>query len=144
MAPVRRVSPVEAKALIDAGYAYVDVRTEEEFHARHPAGSLNVPLSMTTSGGGPAPAGFLATMERLFSRDAKIVVGCAVGGRSLRAAEVLGAAGFTDVVDQRAGMEGARSPFGSLLEPGWADAGLPVATGPDEGSLAVIQQDRAR
>jgi rhodanese-related sulfurtransferase len=78
-------------------------------------------------------------MGRLFSHDAKIVVGCATGVRSLRAAELLAGAGFAEVVDQRAGMDGARGPFGNLVEPGWAAEGLPVASGPDAGSFSELQ-----
>jgi hypothetical protein len=45
--------------------------------------------------------------------------------RSLEAAEVLVAAGFANVVDQRAGWDGARGDFGELLEPGWKRLALP-------------------
>jgi rhodanese-related sulfurtransferase len=126
-AGIRRVSPSEAKSLLDLGYSYVDVRTVEEFHDLHPVGALNIPLhTVGALGAAPSTAEFVAAVERRFAKDAKIVVGCAAGVRSLRAAELLVAAGFTDVVDQRAGMEGARGPFGNLVEPGWIDAGLPV------------------
>src|SRR5712672_1057997 len=124
MPNVRRVSPLEAKRLVDEGYTYVDVRTAEEFDVRHPAGALNVPLALAGPGGAAAGAGFLPTMWRLFGLEARIVVGCATGVRSLRAAEMMTDAGFLDVVDQRAGLEGARSPFGALMEPGWKSAGL--------------------
>jgi rhodanese-related sulfurtransferase len=145
---IRRVSAGEAKSLLDLGYAYVDVRTVEEFHLLHPEGARNVPLQPAA---GPASTDrFLAVMESLFAKNAKIVVGCATGVRSLRAAEVLQAAGFTDVVDQRAGMEGRRGTFGNLLEAGWLDAGLPVTSGPDQGSFSELEHqgdvdaDRAR
>jgi rhodanese-related sulfurtransferase len=150
---IRRVSPSEAKSLLDLGYFYVDVRSVEEFHDRHPKGALNVPIAARMTGNaplaaassaemgaeGPSGAAFLDAMRQLFSRDAKIVVGCATGVRSLRAAKLLAAAGFTDVVDQRAGIDGARGPFGNLVEPGWSDAGLPVTSGADAGSFAELQ-----
>lgn len=137
---VRRVSPEEAKSLLDLGYSYVDVRTVEEFHALHPVGALNVPLLNAMTASGPANAVFIATMERLFSREARIVIGCASGVRSLRAAELLAAAGFTDAVDQRAGIDGVRGPFGNLVEKGWAEAGLPVTSGRDAGSFDVLER----
>ena len=138
---VRRVSPSEAKSLLDLGYSYVDVRSVEEFHELHPVGALNVPVMASgPRHGPPSYEPFLALMGHLFVRDDKIVVGCATGVRSLHAAELLLAAGFTDVVEQRAGMEGARGPFGNLLEPGWIEAGLPVASGSDAGSLAALQR----
>jgi rhodanese-related sulfurtransferase len=148
---VRRVTPGEAKSLLDLGYAYVDVRSVAEFHDLHPVGALNVPLpTPAPRGEPPSTAEFLTVMARLFAKDAKIVVGCATGVRSLRAAELLLGAGFTDVVEQRGGMEGARGTFGNLVEPGWAEAGLPVASGPDAGSWArlelqgAVDADRAR
>ncbi|MET0591993.1 MAG: rhodanese-like domain-containing protein [Polyangiaceae bacterium] len=138
---VRRVSPDEAKSLLDLGYFYVDVRTVEEFHALHPVGALNVPIppAATPSAVPTANSAFVGTMERLFSRDAKIVVGCATGVRSLRAAELLVTAGFTDVVEQRAGIEGVRGAFGNLVEPGWAEAGFPVTSGRDAGSFESLE-----
>jgi rhodanese-related sulfurtransferase len=139
MPNMRRVTPLEAKQLVDEGYTYIDVRTEQEFDARHPAGALNVPLTRMGPAG-PAPnADFVPLMRRLFALDAKIVVGCATGMRSRRAAEMLAGEGFEDVADQRAGLDGARSPFGGLQEPGWAAAGLPVATGPDAGSYEKVK-----
>jgi rhodanese-related sulfurtransferase len=136
---VKRISPDEAKNLMNDGYTYVDVRTEREFSVRHPAGALNVPLDQIGPNGLVKNPEFLPLMRRIFAPDGKIIVGCASGVRSLRAAEILVEAGFTDVVDQRAGMEGARSPFGALAEQGWAAAGLPVAQGPDSGSFAVLK-----
>ena len=148
---VRRATPGEAKSLLDLGYAYVDVRSVAEFQGLHPAGALNVPLHAPGARGEPpSTAEFLTVMGRLFAKDAKIVVGCATGIRSLRAAELLLEAGFTDVVEQRGGMEGSRGPFGNLVEPGWVEAGLPVASGPDAGSFARLEHhgrvdaDRAR
>ena len=46
-------------------------------------------------------------------------LGCAAGMRSRQAAQALEAAGFAHVVDQRAGWDGARDPFGQVVEKGW-------------------------
>ena len=73
-------------------------------------------------------AAFLRVMTAVFSRDAKLVLGCRSGNRSLRAAHLLIQAGYREVVDQRAGTAGARDPFGQLEEPGWEAAGLEVGT----------------
>ncbi len=109
-----RVSPQEAKSLLDQGYAYVDVRTPEEFAGGHPEGAYNVPVGDS----------FLASMDRLFGGDktTRVVVGCQAGGRSLRAATALEQAGWTDVIDQRAGWGGGGG------EAGWSAAGLPSST----------------
>ena len=126
---VKRVSPAEARDLVDTqGYVYVDVRSLPEFAAGHPAGAYNVPL-MNMGAGGMAPnPDFMAVMGA-FPKDAKLVVGCKAGGRSARAASMLESAGYTNVVDQRAGFEGAPDPMtGRISEPGWRPAGLPVTT----------------
>jgi rhodanese-related sulfurtransferase len=112
-----KISPAEAHAKMSGeGFTYVDVRTPEEFEAGHPAGAVNVPIGDT----------FAADMTSRFAKDAKIIVGCKAGGRSAKAASVLAAAGFTNVLDQRAGWDGARGSFGELVEPGWSRCGLPA------------------
>lgn len=138
--PILRVSPEEAKTLIDEqGYAYVDVRSEPEYSAGHPTGSLNVPLLKSAPGGMVQNADFLAVMQALFPKDAKLVLGCRAGSRSLRAAELLVAVGFTQVVDQRAGYDGARNAFGGVVEPGWTQVGLPTATASAGRSYAELR-----
>ncbi|MBX3232846.1 MAG: rhodanese-like domain-containing protein [Labilithrix sp.] len=111
-----RISPADAHAKMAEGYTYVDVRTPEEFAEGRPAGAVNVPLGDD----------FVALMDARFAKDTKIVVGCKAGGRSLRAAKALLAAGYTDVLDQRAGFDAARGPFGEITEPGWSRSSLPV------------------
>lgn len=116
MSDTTRISPAEAFAKMnDEGFTYVDVRTPEEFEAGHPRGARNVPLGDT----------FVIDMAKAFARDAKIIVGCKAGGRSARAAHELAAAGFTNVLDQRAGWDGTRGTFGEIVEPGWSRCGLP-------------------
>ena len=145
MSDVPRISPAEAYAKVTGeGYTYVDVRAEDEFEEGHPAGALNVPLLVRGPAGLEPNPEFLGVMERLFARDAPIVVGCQKGGRSLRAARALVAAGFTRVVDQRAGWDGVRGTFGEVLEPGWARAGLPSATGTPAGCTYAEVKERAR
>lgn len=125
-----RIGPSEAWALAEKGHAIVDVRSVEEFAGGHPAGAYNVPIAH--AGGAPNPS-FLSVIERLFAKDRGIVVTCQAGGRSLRAADVLAAAGFTNVLDQRAGWGGVRDPFGRVSEAGWAKAGLPASTTAEPG-----------
>ena len=122
-----RVSPDEAKRRMDdEGYVYVDVRTEAEWAAGHPSGAENVPVMLAGANGMEPNPAFLDVMSALHPKDAKLVVGCRSGQRSLRAAEMLAKAGFTNVVDQRAGFDGARNAFGGVAEPGWQAQGLPV------------------
>ena len=118
---VKRVSPDDALALMqNEGYIYLDVRSVPEFEAGHPEGAYNVPLlNMGIQGMQPNPV-FLDVVKAHFPQDAKIVVGCKAGGRSLTAASLLESNGYTHVIDQRAGFDGSG-------EPGWRPRGLPVS-----------------
>lgn len=129
-----RVSPKEAHDLVTGeGYVFVDVRSIPEFEQGHPEGAFNVPLNHMGPAGMTPNADFLAVMEANFPKDTKLVVACKAGGRSMKAAQALVGAGYTTVVDQRAGWSGAADPFGKIAEPGWAAAGLPTATAPVSG-----------
>ncbi len=134
MTSFSRVLPQEANALMthDA-FAYVDVRTEQEFEAGHPKGAYNVPLMHMAPGGMVANADYVRVVSNHFDRDAKLIVGCKAGGRSMRAAELLVSAGFVNVMDQRAGFDGVRDGFGEVTEPGWSQAGLPIERGQPAG-----------
>ena len=131
--PVTRISALQARDKLAEGWTYVDVRTVEEFEEGHPAGSVNVPLMLAVGGRMAPNPDFTRAMNAAFAKDAKIVVGCRSGGRSIRAAQLLEAEGFTSIVDQRAGWDGARDPFGQVSEPGWSRAGLPVEQGQPSG-----------
>lgn len=130
----KRVSAKEAQSLIaNDGYVYVDVRSITEFAMGHPKGAFNVPL-MHLNGGSMQPNNdFMAVMQKAFSPEQKIVVGCKAGGRSMKAAEMLTAAGFTNIVDQKAGYSGQTDPFGRVSEPGWSTEGLPTSMVPEDG-----------
>ncbi|MGH7293338.1 MAG: rhodanese-like domain-containing protein [Polyangiaceae bacterium] len=143
MADFTRISPHEANARLAEGWTYVDVRTVEEFEEGHPTGAVNVPIALA-GGGGMAPnPDFIPVMSAAFAKDAKIVVGCKAGGRSVRAAQALLGAGFTSIEEQRAGWDGARNPFGQLTEPGWSRAGLPVEQGQPAGRAWVDMKKKA-
>jgi rhodanese-related sulfurtransferase len=139
MADIVRISPAEAAQKLSEGWTYVDVRTTQEFEAGHPAGALNVPIAHRE---GPNPD-FIGAMKANFPTDAKIVVGCKSGTRSARAAQVLVAEGFANVVDQRAGWDGTRNPFGQVVEAGWAGAGLPREDGAPAGRCWADLRSRA-
>jgi len=131
---VKRVSPQEADALVkEEGYVYLDVRSIPEFDAGHPAGAYNIPLMHAAPSGMRPNADFSSVIAATFAKDAKLVVGCKTGGRSLRAAQVLLDAGFEAIIDQRAGFHGTRDPFGQVKEAGWQGEGLDVATDAEPG-----------
>lgn len=123
---LKRITPEEANQLLADGYTYLDVRTEAEWAAGHPQGAFNIPISFAGAAGMTPNAAFVSEVEKVFPKDAKLVVGCKAGGRSLRAAKLLIAAGFGDVVDQRAGYDGARDAFGKITDAGWVEKGLPT------------------
>jgi rhodanese-related sulfurtransferase len=142
--PVQRVSAAEAFALMTSdGYVYVDVRSVPEFDAEHPKDAYNVPLREPVLGGLADNPDFVSVMQRLFQPGAKLVLGCAAGVRSLRACELLEEAGFTCVVDQRAGLDGVRDAFGRIREPGWSAAQLPTVQGADHERGYKALRERA-
>jgi rhodanese-related sulfurtransferase len=133
MADIKRISPQEANEKVAEGWTYVDVRTIEEFAEGHPAGAVNIPIMHAGAGGMTPNPDFVRVMSAAFEKDAKIVCGCKAGGRSMRAAQALVGEGFTNVLDQRAGWDGARNPFGQVTEPGWSRSGLPTEQGQPAG-----------
>lgn len=139
---VHRVSAIEAHTLLqDQGFTYIDVRTERELDAGVVEGAYHVPFALMTAQGMQDNTDFVPVMQATFARDAKLVIGCETGVRSLRAAQQLIDAGFTNVVDQRAGMSGVRDAFGRTVEPGWIRAGLPIADEVDPArSYGVLSQ----
>jgi rhodanese-related sulfurtransferase len=138
---VKRVTPSEADALLKDGWTYLDVRSIPEFEGGHPAGAANIPL-LHMAGGRMAPnPAFKTVVEGNFAKDAKIVVGCKMGGRSLQAATLLEAAGFTSVVDMRGGYHGERDNLGRVTCAGWLEAGLPVEqAAPDDKTYAALEK----
>ena len=140
---VKRISPEEALELLQKeGWQYVDVRSVPEFEAGHPHGAYNVPLAHATPGGMSPNPEFLSVMDRTFPKEAKLVIGCQTGGRSLQAASLLLSAGWQNVVDQRAGFRGTMGPSGRP-EPGWGPKGLPSSRTAEPGrSWGVVQGGR--
>jgi rhodanese-related sulfurtransferase len=124
----KRILPKEAAALLAEGWVYLDVRSIPEFEEGHPAGASNVPLLHFQNGRMSPNPDFQRVVEASFPKDAKIVVGCKAGGRSLQAATLMESAGYTSVVDMRGGFHGERDGFGRASVPGWSAEGLPVET----------------
>jgi rhodanese-related sulfurtransferase len=125
---VKRVTAPEAAALLADGWTYLDVRSIPEFDLGHPAGAFNVPL-LHHAGRGLLPnLDFERVVTANFPPDTRLIVGCKVGGRSLQAAALLEAAGYTSVVDLRGGFLGEHDAFGRLVCRGWVDAALPIET----------------
>lgn len=140
---VKRVTPVEAEALLKEGWAYLDVRSIPEFDDGHPVGAANVPLLHFQNGRMAPNPDFAAVVAANFPKDTKLVVGCKAGGRSLQAAALLESAGYTNVVDMRGGFHGERDAMGRVACAGWAESGLPVeSTTPPDRSYAELSKKR--
>lgn len=82
------ISGEEARQLVEGGAKLVDVRTSEEYAARHLPGAVNIALGELDQ-----------RMNELGPKDANVVVYCQSGARSRRAAGMLKQAGFTSVHD---------------------------------------------
>jgi rhodanese-related sulfurtransferase len=125
---VKRVTPLEAQALMAQGWTYLDVRSIPEFEGGHPAGAVNVPLLHLENGRMAPNRDFQTVVTANFPKDTKLVVGCKAGPRSAQASALLAAAGYSDVVDVRGGFHGERDAMGRVTAPGWAEQNLPVET----------------
>ena len=119
------------------GYTYVDVRSIPEYEKGHPAGAHNVPLLHFDAATGQMRPNreFLTVMQANYPLDAKLLVGCQVGGRSAQAAQTLASVGYRDVSNVLGGFGGARDPAtGQSLDEGWAQAGLPIESDTPAGA----------
>ena len=140
---VKRVTPPEAAVLLAEGWSYLDVRSIPEFEGGHPTVAANVPLLHFENGRMAPNPDFQRVVTSNFAKDAKIVVGCKAGGRSLQAAGLLEAAGYTSVVDMRGGFHGEHDEMGRVACAGWAESNLPVETSaPVEKTYAALAGKR--
>jgi molybdopterin/thiamine biosynthesis adenylyltransferase/rhodanese-related sulfurtransferase len=99
----REVNAAEAVALARDGYRVIDVREQNEWDAGHVAGATLLPLADV--------AQRIAEVEP--DRDAPILLHCAVGARSGRAAGWLSQLGYTNVAS-------LKGPIGQWKEQGGA------------------------
>jgi rhodanese-related sulfurtransferase len=140
---VKRVTPPEAAALLGEGWVYLDVRSIPEFEEGHPAGAVNVPLLHFQNGRMAPNPDFGAVVAANFPKDTKLVVGCKAGSRSLRAAAMLEATGYTNVIDMQGGFHGERDGLGRLACAGWAESSLPVeVAAPADKTYAALSKKR--
>lgn len=124
MMTIKHVTVQQAREEQKAGATYLDVRSIPEFQMGHPDGAFNVPLmhaDPATHQMRPNPA-FLDVVRANFAADARLLIGCQMGGRSQKAAELLANAGYDDVANVLGGYGGAPQ----MGHTGWVQAGLPV------------------
>jgi rhodanese-related sulfurtransferase len=143
---VKDITPQQAYDIMrnDPESVYIDVRTEREFTAGHPRGAVNIPVALPDPARGMIlNANFVNVVEKNFSKDKRIIVGCQAGPRSNAAAGLLQQAGFQDVSNVLGGFGGMRDSAGNVIAPGWSGLRLPVSQDNGEGvsyqSLAAAE-----
>src|SRR6187455_3060900 len=114
---VREISPAEAQELIDAGAALIDTREIHEWKAGHLAGATLIPpIEVADRIGQVVP-----------DKSKPVVVYCAAGARSMRAAILMAQLGYQDV----SSMAGGISRWKAEGRPWELPSGTPsVATNP--------------
>lgn len=120
------VTPKEALDRMAQGAVYLDVRSEPEFAEGRPQGAVNVPWLRFAARGLEKNPDFVSAVKARLDVGASIVVGCRSGGRAASAAEALLREGYANLAVCRAGWDGVRDSFGSVVETGWLAEGLPV------------------
>ena len=129
---IRRIDPEEARQLLDSqeGYTYLDVRSEEEFAQGHVPGAVNIPVASSNPLGQGLVANpdFNRQVAEQLDKDSKIITACLRGGRSLKAAMMLTAEGYTGIVDMLGGYDAELDAFGNVVVEGWARRGFPTTT----------------
>lgn len=130
------ITPQQAHETLgtDKSAVYIDVRTVQEFTNGHPTGAVNIPVAFADPARGMVlNPDFVSVVERNFSTDKKIIVGCQAGPRSTRAAGLLLEAGYQDISNLLGGFGGMRDQMGTLISPGWQASGLPVSNDNGDG-----------
>jgi rhodanese-related sulfurtransferase len=116
--PVKSINSEEAKKFMagkaEGAYTLLDVRQPGEYEAEHIAGAKLIPLPGLKDGRGE------------LDPQKPVVVYCAVGGRSLAAAQLLAGLGFKEVYNLQGGIK--------------AWQGL-KASGPKELNLDLVRGD---
>ncbi len=128
------ITPRQAfERMQQSGAIYLDVRTPEEFAAGHAVGAINIPLMIAGPAGRELNAQFLAHVTKQFpEKSAKIVIGCASGGRSGKACDMLSELGYSQLANIDGGFSGRRNPItGATVVKGWHDEGLPTESAED-------------
>ena len=140
---LKRVTPTEAKKLIDEeDYLLIDVRAIPEYEEGRALGAYNVPFLHKTPQGMVPNGDFAKVLKAVVPDPTRgVVTHCAMGGRSLRAAQELKALGYERVVDMKGGFSSEKDDSGKILNPGWVDSDLPVEAGSGgERAYAVLSQ----
>lgn len=103
----KNLSSTEVKKMIDKGQVtVVDVRTPGEWNAGHINGATHIDINRPD---------FVKKVTELQAKKKPIVVYCAAGGRSAKAAGMLSGSGITNVINMTGGFSE------------WEQKGFPIA-----------------
>ena len=143
MTAISQIDPAGASELMDVGTqvrrrAPVGVRGWSSGRRGERAG-LRARWDRTDGAEPRLPAGHAGELRA--RRSAR--PGCRMGGRSMKACELLARAGYTQLANVAGGFGGAADPFGRLVMPGWMQEGLPVERESDPGTSYAALQKRA-
>jgi molybdopterin/thiamine biosynthesis adenylyltransferase/rhodanese-related sulfurtransferase len=105
--PVRMVGAPDALKLAHAGYRILDVREQVEWNEGHIPGATLLPLA-------DVPGRIREVVPEL---DAPLLIHCAVGARSARAAAHLASIGYTNVVNLHGSLADWRAAGGAWEAP---------------------------
>jgi rhodanese-related sulfurtransferase len=129
---IESLEPAAAHAAMndDTDFAFVDVRTVEEYERGHPQNSVNIPWAVIDPRDGQMSQNpdFVATVQKVVKPGTKVYASCQSGIRSMNACRDLERAGYAALVNVEGGFGGKRDPSGAVSMDGWKDSGLPVET----------------
>ncbi|KAL8133223.1 hypothetical protein AgCh_008618 [Apium graveolens] len=74
-----------AKDLLASGSSYLDVRTSEDYNNGHVDNAVNVPYMFMTQEGRVKNPDFVAQVSAVLKKEERLVVGCNIGGRAMKA-----------------------------------------------------------
>lgn len=126
---IENVDPAKAFELLKNPTTFlVDVRSVAEYVlVGHPDQAYNVPLTFWSENRAAFEPNekFVEDLKARFKPEDTLIFICRSGGRSRRAAEAAGKAGFGKVVNTSQGFEGELDAAGHRTVGGWKSAGLP-------------------
>ncbi|XP_074369403.1 protein HIGH ARSENIC CONTENT 1, mitochondrial-like [Apium graveolens] len=86
-----------AKDLLASGSSYLDVRTSEDYNNGHVDNAVNVPYMFMTQEGRVKNPDFVAQVSAVLKKEERLVVGCNIGGRAMKACVDLHNDGYEQV-----------------------------------------------
>ncbi len=112
----------------DPAVRLVDVRSIAEYYfVGHPPTAANVPLTFWDEKAQALVGNdhFVEDIKARYKPEESLVFICRSGGRSLKAAQLARAAGFSHVASVKDGFEGEKDARGYRTVKGWKNSGLP-------------------